>query len=62
MGNLLKLVWYPLYPLGSLLVKFGFAAIIRPISIAHNSRSDDYDLEPDLDMTCDLFAKIFNFY
>ena len=38
------LIFYLLHPLGSLLAKFGFAAVISPVSEADKAKSDDFDL------------------
>ena len=48
------LIYYLLYPLVSLLTKFGLAAVISPVSVADKAKSDDFDPLPDLDLTCDL--------
>ena len=46
-----------LQPLRSLWGKFGFAAIISHISVADKSKSDRFDIWPDLDLAYDLFKK-----
>ena len=33
--------------------KFGFSAVICPVLLADNAKSDNFALYPDLDMTCD---------
>ena len=48
------LINYLLYPLGSLWTKFGLAAVIISASVANKAKSDDFDLWPDFDLTCDL--------
>ena len=44
------------HSLGSLLAKFGFAAVITLVSVVHKTKSDDFDLWPA--QTCDLLKKI----
>ena len=52
------MICYFLHPLKSLLAKFGFAAVIGPVSVGDKAKSDDFDLWPDLDLTCDIL-KVF---
>ena len=52
------LICYLLHTLGSLMAKFGIATVLSPISEADEVNSDDFDLWPNIDLTCDLF-KIF---
>ena len=40
--------------LDKLLSKFGFVAVISPVSVANKAKSDDLDLWRDLDLACDL--------
>ena len=42
------------YLLGTLLAKLGLAAVIIPVSVADKAKSDDFELWPDLDLTCDF--------
>ena len=53
---------YLLYPLGSLLPRFGLAAVVSPVLVADNTKSDCFDLGPDLDMTCEhlIFFKYWS--
>ena len=54
------LICYLLHPLGSLLAKFGLAAVISPVPVADEAKSDDCDLWSDLDLTCELLI-FFNY-
>ena len=54
-GQNFSCICYLFHPLGSLLAKFGFAAVISLIPVANNVKSDDFYLWPDIDPTCDLF-------
>ena len=49
-----------LHPLGSLLAKFGFTAIVSHISAADKVNSDNFDLWSDLNLTCDFLKDVFN--
>ena len=42
------------YPLEGLLAKLELAAVIIPVTVADNAKSDDFDLLPDIDLTCDF--------
>ena len=53
------LIRFLLLRLKSLLAKFGFAAVICPVSVAGKAKSDGFDLWPDLDLAWDLLKKIF---
>ena len=55
------LTGYYLDHLGSILTKFGFAAVVSPVSGAEQAKSDDFDTCLDLDLTCDLHKKILKF-
>ena len=44
----------PSSSVGSLLAEFGLAAVFCPVSVAVKAKSDDFDLWPNLDLTCDL--------
>ena len=48
------LICYLLHAFGSTLAKFELAAVVSPVSVADKSKSDDFDLWPDFDLTCDL--------
>ena len=39
------------------MAEFGLTAVISPVSVADKAKSDDFDLWPDLDLTCDLLRK-----
>ena len=39
---------------------FGLAAFISPVSVADEAKSDDFDLSPDLNLTCDLYRILLN--
>ena len=56
------LICYLLNPLGSLLAEFGLAAVISPVSVADEAKSDVFDLWPDLDLTCDLLSFFFKLH
>ena len=47
-------ICYLFHPLGSLLSKFGFTTVVGPVLVA-DEKSDDSELWPDLDLTCNLF-------
>ena len=42
--------------LGKFFEKFGLAAFISPVSVADKTKSDDFDLWPDLDLKCVLLT------
>ena len=48
----------PSLSLGGILVKFGFAAVTIPVSVADKASSDGFVLWPDLDPICDILKKI----
>ena len=48
------LLCYLLHHLGSLLAIIGFAAVVSPILEASKAKSGDFDLWPDINLTCDL--------
>ena len=48
------------YPLGSLLAKFGFEAVISPVSVADKAKSSDFDLWPDINLIIDLLRNFLN--
>ena len=45
-------MWDLHHLLGSIFAMFGFAADIIPAMVAHKVKNDDFDLWPDLDLTC----------
>ena len=47
------------HPLRGNLAKLWFAAVICHILVTDNAKSDDLDLWPDLDLTCDLSKDFF---
>ena len=49
------LIWYIFHPIGRMLAKFWFAAFMSPVSVANKAKSDEFDLRPDQELTCDLF-------
>ena len=53
------LTYSSLGSLGSLLARFGLAAVICLLSVADKARSSDFDLLPDLDLACH-FLRIKN--
>ena len=40
------------------LAKFSFATIISAVSVTDKVKKDDFDNEPDLDLSCELFNTI----
>ena len=48
---------YLFLTLRSVLAKFGFAAVISPVSVADKAKSDGSELWTDLDVACDLLRK-----
>ena len=48
---------YLFLTLRSVLAKFGFAAVISPVSVADKAKSDGSELWPDLDVACGLLRK-----
>ena len=54
-------IWYILHPFGNVLAKIGFASVINPVFVADRPISDDFELWPDLDPTCDILKFFFNF-
>ena len=51
------LCYFP-HPLGSLSANFELVAVINPVTVADKAKSDDSDLWPDLELTCDLLRKL----
>ena len=52
------IICYLFHSLGSLLAKFGFAAVISSVSVTDDAKRDDFDLWPDLDLNFNLLKKI----
>ena len=44
----------PSLSLGKLSSKSGLVVVNSPVSVAEKAESDDIDLWPDIDLTCDL--------
>ena len=48
-----------LHRLGSLLAKLCFEAVINPVSVADKTKSDDFELRPDVGLVRDVFTFLF---
>ena len=53
---------YHLQLLGNTLTKFEFPAVISPVTLADNEKSDNFDITLHLDLTCDLSKKCLTMY
>ena len=53
------LFWTALLLLTSVFGEFGRSTVDSPVSMGNNPKTHISDLWPDLDLTCDLFKKIF---
>ena len=52
-------MWCFLHSLSNILAKIGLAAVVCPVSIIDSAETDDFDLRPDIDLTCDHLEKKF---
>ena len=52
------LTFYLPHSLGSLFARFELSAVISPVRVTDMAKSDDFDIWPDLDLTCDLLRNL----